>query len=102
MISNKGTNKLVPKGNWGTRHKESALFLMHRWVLAHPGMAGIQVSSSKPVPFPLCHPQEEEQGAWVKWESCALISSKEGWGRSVFQKRKRGRGRHEPGRARSI
>lgn len=46
IISNKGINKLVPKGNWGTRHKESALFLMHRWVLAHPGMAGIQVSAS--------------------------------------------------------
>ena len=54
---------------------------MHIWVLAHPGMAGIQVSSSQPAPFPLCHPQEEEQGTWVKWEPCTLVSSKEwvGW-----------------------
>lgn len=81
ILSNKGTNKLDSKGNWGTRHKEAALFLMHIWVLAHPGMAGIQASSSQPAPFPLCHPQEEEQGTWVKWEPCTLVSSKEwvGW-----------------------
>ena len=99
ILSNKGTNKIVSKGNWGTWHKEAALFLMHRWVLAHPGMAGIWVSSFQPRPFPRCHPQEEEQGAWVKWEPCVLISSKEGRGGVGLYSRKEREGEGDMSRA---